>query len=485
VSNFLKFLSIFFLLCSISIAGSIKGTVTSATDDSPLAGANIYLKGTVLGAAADEEGNYYIQNIEDGDYTLVCEYVSYAALEIEIKVEGDIEQNFQLVEYLFAKTINVIADRAKERETPVAFSNISKTQIANELGSQDIPLVLNTTPSVYATAGGGGAGDARINIRGFNQRNTAIMINGVPVNDMENGWVYWSNWDGIGDATSSIQVQRGLSAVNLATPSIGGTVNVITDPSKQTSGLLYKNETGSGNFKKETIVAHSGLIDDKFAISISGVRKTGDGVIDGTWTDAWAYYIGTSYRLDKDNIFEFYAMGAPQRHGQRTWKLNAATYSHKLARDLGYTDEMLNDPVLAEQGVSYNSNWNSVSTSYNSDQYWNTGTNSRFSSNLINERENYFHKPLVNFNWYTQVNKDLSIYSTVYYSGGEGGGSGTFGSLNYSFALKQRVVDWNSTIEENMNDTDALVDLYGTGDSTTYKVATDRRDGSFHRSGYT
>ena len=48
------------------------------------------------------------------------------------------------------------------------------------LGSQDIPMSLNMTPSVYATGQGGGAGDARINVRGFNQRNVAVMINGVP-----------------------------------------------------------------------------------------------------------------------------------------------------------------------------------------------------------------------------------------------------------------------------------------------------------------
>ena len=63
-------------------------------------------------------------------------------------------------------------------------------------------MILNTTPSVYATQQGGGAGDARINIRGFNQRNIAVMINGVPQNDMENGWVYWSNWDGVGDTAA-------------------------------------------------------------------------------------------------------------------------------------------------------------------------------------------------------------------------------------------------------------------------------------------
>ncbi len=73
------------------------------------------------------------------------------------------------------------------------------------------------------------------------------MINGVAVNDMENGWVYWWNWDGLGDASTSIQPQRGLSAVNLATPSIGGTLNVMTDPSAMRSGFSCKQEAGLGS----------------------------------------------------------------------------------------------------------------------------------------------------------------------------------------------------------------------------------------------
>ena len=83
-----------------------------------------------------------------------------------------------------------------DRKTPVAFSTIPLKKINEELASQDIPLVLNSTPGVYATQQGGGDGDARITIRGFNQRNVAVMIDGIPVNDMENGWVYWSNWFG-------------------------------------------------------------------------------------------------------------------------------------------------------------------------------------------------------------------------------------------------------------------------------------------------
>ena len=137
------------------------------------------------------------------------------------------------------------------------------------------------------------------------------MINGVPQNDMENGWVYWSNWDGVGDATSSIQMQRGLSAVNLATPSIGGTMNIITDPTALKRGGKFKQEIGAGGFLKTTANLNTGLIDDKMAFSATIVRKTGNGLIDKTWTDAWAYYFGATYAMDDQSRVELYAIGAP------------------------------------------------------------------------------------------------------------------------------------------------------------------------------
>ena len=241
------------------------------------------------------------------------------------------------------------------------------------LGSQDIPLILNTTPSVYSTGQGGGAGDARINIRGFNQRNVAVMINGVPQNDMENGWVYWSNWDGVGDATSSIQVQRGLSAVNLPTPSIGGTMNIITDPASFERGGKVKQEAGSGGFLKTTMNYNSGLINDKLALSGTIVRKTGDGIIDGTWTDAWAYYFGGSYALSEKQRFELYAIGAPQRHGQNLYKQNIATYSQELAGDIDGYDETAfseGEKFETEAGRFFNQNWAPVDPSYKGKQYW-------------------------------------------------------------------------------------------------------------------
>ncbi len=436
---------------------TISGVVTSSESGEKLLGANVYLQGTSVGAATDMDGKFSI-TADKGTYTLTCSYIGFETKQMEINLNKDLAVNFALKDYQFSLSVEVISNRAKERETPVAFTNIEKRDIEKRLGSRDIPLVLNTTPSVYATDNGGGAGDSRINIRGFNQRNIAIMINGVPINDMENGWVYWSNWDGLGDATSSIQVQRGLSAVNLATPSVGGTMNVITDPTKVNPGVYYKNEIGSGQFAKQTLFAHTGLMDNKFALSMGGVRKTGAGVVDQTWTDAWAYYFGASYQINGNNRIELYGMGAPQRHGQRSYRLNMATLSHDAAKDNGYTDAMLNDPKLAERGLNYNANWNGVNPSYTGNQYWDGSRSQRFSSTSIMERENYYDKPIVNLNWYSQLTNKLSLYTTAYYSGGVGGGSSPGSGLKYDRSLMQQVIDWNATIAVNQANVDTLND---------------------------
>jgi hypothetical protein len=453
-----KTLVLMLLFASAMFAQSytLSGVVTSAENGEKLVGANVYIKGTTMGAATNADGKYSISGIKAGNYTVVCSYIGFEKVEENINLSNNMELNFALKDYQFQLNVTVLADRAKERETPVAFTNIDKKQMEKQLGSRDIPLVLNTTPSVYATQQGGGSGDARINIRGFDQRNIAIMINGVPINDMENGWVYWSNWDGLGDATSSIQLQRGLSAVNLAIPSIGGTMNIISDPTSQKFGVNLKQEFGSGAYLKTSISASSGKM-GKFAVNANFVKKTGDGIIDKTWTDAWSYYLGLSYEINNKNRLELYALGAPQRHGNNYYQQNAAVYDQSFAKDvLGYTDAQL--AVVTEAGRTFNQNWAKVNPSYSGKQ-WDGSTIDRYDPNFINERENFFHKPIVNLNWYSQLSNKLSLYTTAYWSGGRGGGSGTYGSVQRKPAVPGNkwyksppwTWDWDKTIA--MNDT--------------------------------
>jgi len=472
---------------------TITGSVTSE-DGAALAGANVIVEGTSFGAAADADGDYKIDGVPAGNFSITASFVGYEASSTTVSVPafGSVTVNFSLSAGAIALTgLEVLASRAT-RNTPVAYTNVVKEDMEMRLGSQDIPMVLNITPSVYATQQGGGAGDARINVRGFNQRNVSVMINGVPQNDMENGWVYWSNWDGVGDATSSIQMQRGLSAVNLATPSIGGTMNIITDPAGLSGGGLFKQEIGNDGFLKSTLNYSTGLVGDKMALSATVVRKTGDGLINKTWTDAWAYYFGASYALNDKNRFELYAIGAPQRHGQNLYKQNVYAYDADFAETVvdksaleaadsdedgtsdwdEYVAKFTNDAGEIA-GRKFNQNWAEIRSSYKGKQYWymyGANTVDRFSSNYLNERENYFHKPLVNLNWFLTMSDQMRLSTILYWSGGSGGGTGTYGKIptldangklgdddwKFYYGPSPWTRDWNTLLDYNSGSDDTV-----------------------------
>jgi len=481
---------------------TVTGTVKDAGTGEVLSGANVVVEKSSMGAATDASGSFTINNVPTGS-KVTASMIGYGSQTLSAGANLDFSLKSKAVEMT---GLEVLASRAGEK-TPVAYTNVTKEDMEMRLGSQDIPMALNTTPSVYATQQGGGAGDARINVRGFNQRNVAVMINGVPQNDMENGWVYWSNWDGVGDATSSIQMQRGLSAVNLATPSIGGTMNIITDPTALSRGGRFKTEVGAGGFLKGTFNYNTGLINDNMAFSATIVRKVGDGVVDKTWTDAWAYYFGASYQMNDANRLELYAIGAPQRHGQNLYKQNLGAYDGDFAAGVeGYDTDALGtddgegqyrdsgEAGGVEFGRLFNQNWAPINSSYSGKQYWymyGARTVERHDPDYLNERENFFHKPLVNLNHFLTISDNMRLSSIFYWSGGSGGGTGTYGKIptmdadgnlgddDYKFYYGRGpwVRDWNTLVAYNSGDEDtvyvdksALVRTHGSGNNQSVGI---------------
>lgn len=437
--------------------GTIVGQVTQE-DGTPLASARVVAvsvqTGRQFGALTTADGGYVITDLPPGVYRLEVRLIGYnTGREDRVVVtsgESTGTNFFMGTAAIAMDALEVFATRAIERETPVAFSDVGKEQIEQQMASQDIPLIMNVTPSVYATESGGAKGDSRINVRGFDQRNVAVMINGVPVNDMENGWVYWSNWDGIGDATSSIQLQRGLSAVNLATPSIGGTLNIITDATALAPGGGFKQEFGSEGYIKTTASLATGMVGD-FALSLQGVYQDGNGLPNGAWNTGWSYYLGASWAISNSNRLDLFALGAPQRHGQRLYKQNIGAFNNSFALSLDSYD-----PAAAEtfwespDGMDYNQNWNSVSESYTGQQAAGSSLFNRKLDGFLNERENFFHKPQVNLNWHSMFSPSLSLSTVAYYSGGRGGGTGTYGNFEWNYSSQPtRIADWDGNVRIN------------------------------------
>lgn len=321
--------------------------------------------------------------------TLSTASVYYAQTNDTISREKDIE----------AVVLTGVADIAKDRKTPVAVSTIKEAQIVERLGNQEFPEILNSTPSVYATKSGGGFGDSRINVRGFDQRNTAVMINGVPVNDMENGAVYWSNWAGLSDVTSAMQVQRGLGSSKLAIASVGGTINVLTRAADKKRQGNVSIGVGNDGYHKALFSYNTGKGQSGWSTSFLMSRTAGAMYADGTDFEGYNYYLAVGFNPSTKHDFQFTITGAPQWHNQRSFQSRISDYIN-----YGGTEEKPNR--------RYNQNWGYLS----GEQYSMT--------------VNYYHKPVMSLNWDWKFNDATKLNSVVYASFGRGGGTGDFGRIN-------------------------------------------------------
>lgn len=406
---------LFLVVSTVFSQGKITGTISDGRGSLP--GANVAVKGTKIGASTDFDGKFSVTtSVNSGQ--LVISFVGFEEKTIKFSVSnggtanlGTIvltENSNELSEIVVKSTV---IDIAKDRKTPVAVSTIKAAEIQEKLGSQEFPEILANTPSVYATKSGGGFGDSRINIRGFSQNNIAVMINGMPVNDMENSAVFWSNWAGLSDVTSAMQVQRGLGSSKLAISSVGGTINIVTKASDMKEGGTVGTTFGNANYLKTQASYSTGKMNNGLSASILLSQTRGDGYIDGTKFQGYNYFLALGYEINEKHDIQFTFTGAPQWHNQRSAAPTIATF------------------------LQYGSN-GEPNTKYNSDWGYLNGQEYSF-------RTNYYHKPVGSFNWDWKINESTKLSTVVYGSWGRGGGSNGAGAIrgNRFFADALKTAD--------------------------------------------
>lgn len=405
-------LNSFLIKAQDSTKVTLSGSVKDAETGEALIGATILAK-IGVGTSADLDGNFNLK-LAKGEYVIEVSMLGYRKYIQKMKLYSNRKIEVKLESEVLDE-IEVFADVAQIRETPVAFSSISATKIQEELGSRDISMIANTTPGAYATSQGGGAGDSRVNIRGFDQTNIAVMVDGIPVNDMENGRVYWSNWDGLKDITKSAQIQRGLGASKLAVVSTGGTMNFITNGIDSKQQLVVKKEWGNNNYNFMAMSYNSGIINNKWGFTLSGTYKTGDGWVEGTWTNAYSYFAKVQYMPNPRHIISIGANGAPQSHGMRVTRVPISVYSKDIALKLGINYDSVVKSIKTTTRYT-------TPTQGDRDLSWNPDQG-LLNGEIVGDRRNYFHKPLFNLNHFWKISENTNLSTVVYASFGKGGGT--------------------------------------------------------------
>jgi outer membrane cobalamin receptor len=413
--------------------GFVEGYIYDGETGEPLDNATVLVVGTQLGAITDFEGHYRIKNVPVGNQKLVVKYLGYLDQTLEVSVQGgralDIGKTQLVTNAIGLDEIEVVAQVAVNRQTPVAVSTVDVKWRDERYGSQEFPELLKFTPGVYASKSGGGFGDSRIALRGFGQENIAVLINGIPVNDMENGRVFWSNWAGLSDVIRTLQVQRGLGASKIAINSVGGTINLLTKTTDIEKGGSLSFEASNYYSYKTILSASTGRSENGWAVSFVGSRTVGQGYITQTPMDAWSYFLSISKELGSRHILSFTALGAPQEHGQRLNMQPIATY-----------DRYGGD-------VRYNADWGYLN------------------GRAIQTNRNFYHKPLFALNHYFNISEKTNLGTSVYFSMGRGGGSGNFLSSGTRFTARDGYGQWDYNAAQAINR--AKLDTVKLGDGRT------------------
>jgi outer membrane cobalamin receptor len=394
---------------------TVKGIVVDGSTNESLPGASVVVPGTTAGTVSGFDGSFQF-NLPDGANKIVVSFVGFLDKEIKVIGAQDLGTIKLESDAVGLNEVSVMASVAIDRQTPVAVSTISPTIIAEKLGTQEFPEVLKSTPGVYATKQGGGFGDSRINMRGFDSRNIAVMINGVPVNDMENGWVYWSNWAGLSDVTRSMQTQRGLGASKVAVPSVGGTINILTKTTDAKRGGNVAAYVGNDGYQKQAITLSSGLSKNNWATTFSLARTTGNGWVDGTEFESYSYFLNISKRINDKHSLSFSIFGAPQTHGQRKYTMSVRTYED------------------SRRGLRYNDGWG----------YKN--------GKVTYLTENFYHKPQGILNHFWTLSDKTTVSTAAYFSLGGGGGTGGYGKSKFGQEdyIRDEQINFDKIVDENI-----------------------------------
>ncbi len=425
----LLILFIFLITACAAFAQDIRvtGKVLDSKTKETLIGASVLLKGTTKAVSASLDGTFKISVPADGNAILVISYIGYITQQVPVNGKKDLG-NIELVSN--ASTMNEVtisSDVAVDRKTPVAVSTINAEFIEEKLGSQEFPELLKETPGIQATRQGGGFGDSRISIRGFSsgskKGNVAVTINGIPVNDMENGSIFWSNWAGLSDVSSYMQVQRGLGASKIVVPSFGGTVNIITRSTDAVQGGYISQAIGSDNYSKTSVSLSTGLNDKGWAASFAGGRTMGNGNADGLQFLGYDYFFNLSKVLSKTQSLSLTVMGAQQTHGQRF-------------------QQPIQTIRNAPQGTRFNANWGIKD------------------GQIVNPSQNFFTKPIASLNHSWTIDNTSSLSTVLYASIGTGGGGSIGGSVAPRISDSYSPYDFTQVEKNNAASTDGSAATY-------------------------
>lgn len=359
------------LFSATHVFGQISGTVKDA-DGTPLPGATILEKGTQNGVLSDVDGNFRL-TMGNIDNPVVIRFVGHKEgefLAVDGQIQAVLQSNYRLEDLIIQGV------RALD-EDPVSQTTLSKKEVTKKyIGQHPLFIIDKLSPSIYSYSESGAAfaNYGQIRLRGIGQERINFTLNGVPLNDMIDHGVFFSNFTDITSNFESIQVQRGIGTSSNGTSSYAGSINFETVNLKKVEAPFSKLEVGLGSFGtyRANYSLSTGVNDKGFGFYSSFSRLFSDGFKRNTETDAYSFFVTGGY------------------YGERNL-VRLTAFTGRSQNGLGYYT--IDESILEED---------------------------RQFNNLTDDDNDDFSQYMVQLQHSYEMNKSLVLSNTLYY-GGSGG----------------------------------------------------------------
>ena len=377
---------------------TLKGVVKG--NGEPLAGASMVIKGTFIGTSTNSDGTFEFRNLKNGNYTLTVSFIGFQEKKVDIELDAnkDLEVNLQ-PENILTDEILVSATRAKTK-TPVAYSNVSKDELKKQNLGQDIPYLLQLTPSFVATSdAGAGVGYTNFRIRGTDLNRINVSIDGIPISEAETHGTWFVDIPDLASSLENVQVQRGVGTSANGAAAFGGSIDLQTNTFQKEPSAEYRTSFGSFKTLKNTVSAGTGLIDGKFTFDARLSKVSSDGFIDRASSDLKSFFVSGGY-YTKKSILKINIFSGLEETYQSWWGVPSVRLNNDLEGMQRYEAHWLYTPQQTEEMK------NSDSRTYNYYTYENQ---------IDHYQQDYYH-----LHFSHQFNEYWHMSSGLHYRHGKG-----------------------------------------------------------------
>ncbi len=291
---------------------TIKGKVTDAKTGEELPGAHVFVENTLKSTVTLPNGRFSINLQKNGNYTVTVTYVGYEPFHINTDSKSNKELDIKLKTNIYLQDEVIIQGTRAGEKTPMAVQNIPKREIKSLNLGQDIPFLLNSSPSVVTTSDAGASvGYTGMRIRGTDMNRINVTLNGIPLNDAESHNVYWVDIPDFASSVDNLQIQRGVGTSTNGAGAFGASINLQTSKPSNEPFAEVNQSFGSFNTRKTTISASTGLLNNHWSVEARASKINSDGYVDRASSNLTSLYGSAAYYGVKD-LFKFTAFSGKE-----------------------------------------------------------------------------------------------------------------------------------------------------------------------------